>query len=135
MNILNFFKKEIHRLPLRNGRRHGWIRDHLDVRDKSFCRLAPALPSSIDLRNSPFQPKIYDQGEAGSCVANGSARIYEFDQRKQGLIDYMPSRLAIYYWGRVLEHTVNQDSGLQIRDGIKVLARNGAPDERLFPYV
>lgn len=46
----------------------------------------------------------------------------------------MPSRLQIYYNERVLEGTVNQDSGAQIRDGIKALARWGATNEVIWPY-
>jgi C1A family cysteine protease len=53
---------------------------------------------------------------------------------KQGMKSFVPSRLFIYYNERVLEHTVNSDSGAQIRDGMKVVAKQGAPPETDWPY-
>jgi C1A family cysteine protease len=47
----------------------------------------------------------------------------------------MPSRLFIYYNERVIEHTVDQDAGAMIRDGIKSVSKDGAPHETLWPYV
>jgi C1A family cysteine protease len=44
------------------------------------------------------------------------------------------SRLFVYYNERVIEHTVNQDSGAMIRDGIKTLAKQGVCTEKLWPY-
>ncbi len=40
---------------------------------------------------------------------------------------FPPSRLFIYYNERVIEHTVNEDSGAMIRDGIKSVSKDGAP--------
>jgi C1A family cysteine protease len=47
----------------------------------------------------------------------------------------MLSRLYLYYHERLLEGTVNEDSGAQIRDGMKVLNQNGICPEVLDPYV
>jgi C1A family cysteine protease len=44
------------------------------------------------------------------------------------------SRLFIYYNERVIEGTVDQDSGAMIRDGIKTLADQGVCTEALWPY-
>ena len=44
------------------------------------------------------------------------------------------SRLFVYYNERVIEHTVNQDSGAMIRDGIKTLAKQGDCTEKKWPY-
>jgi C1A family cysteine protease len=44
------------------------------------------------------------------------------------------SRLFIYYDERVIEGTVDQDSGAMIRDGIKTLADQGVCAEALWPY-
>lgn len=127
--------KPTYQLPIRpNGRRHGWKPDLPDFRDKKFVRTAPALPASIDLRASPFNPPMLDQGQLGSCTAHGGARIFHFDQRKQGLLDYAPSRLQLYYDERADDGTITQDSGAQIRDVIKVIATNGAANEALWPY-
>jgi C1A family cysteine protease len=44
------------------------------------------------------------------------------------------SRLAIYYGERALEGTVTEDEGACIRDGIKVLADQGAVPETLWLF-
>jgi C1A family cysteine protease len=77
---------------------------------------------------------VYDQGQLGSCTANAIGGAIEFDQRKQGTNEFMPSRLFIYYNERVIEGTVSHDSGAQIRDGIKSVATLGAPSEADWPY-
>jgi C1A family cysteine protease len=92
-----------------------------------------ALPSKVDLR--PECPKtVYDQGQLGSCTANAIAGALEFDRIKEGLPDFTPSRLFIYYNERVMEGTVGTDSGAQIRDGIKSVGSVGAPPETDWPY-
>jgi len=92
-----------------------------------------ALPSKVDLR--PHCPPVYDQGNLGSCTANGIAGAIEFDRMKQKLQPaFTPSRLFIYYNERVIEGTVNSDSGAQIRDGIKVVAKKGDCPETEWPY-
>jgi C1A family cysteine protease len=115
---------------------YGWVRDLPDARD--YCYAAPlfrfphGLPISVDLR--PECPPVYDQLQLGSCTANGIAGAIEFDQKKQGNVEYTPSRLFIYYNERVIEGTVGQDSGAQIRDGVKSVATLGAPPETDWPY-
>src|SRR5439155_22361636 len=104
----------------------GWIPDKPDYRDHIYG--APrlqltALPQSIDLRKQC--PPVYDQGQLGSCTANAIAAAIEFDRLKQGLKDFTPSRLFIYYNERVMEHTVKSDAGAAIRDGIKSVAKKG----------
>jgi hypothetical protein len=47
----------------------------------------------------------------------------------KGLEAFTPSRLFIYYNERVIEGTVAHDAGAQIRDGIKAVAKLGAPPE------
>jgi C1A family cysteine protease len=117
--------------------RYGWSPDVPDQRDHLYA--APvasldALPASVDLR--PQCPKVvYDQGQLGSCTANAIAAAIEFDQMKQSLGKiFTPSRLFIYYNERVMEGTVNSDSGAQIRDGIKSVADIGGCPETLWPY-
>jgi C1A family cysteine protease len=55
----------------------------------------------------------------------------EFDamKQKQPAPPFTPSRLFIYYNERVVEHSVNEDAGAMLRDGIKVTAKYGAPSE------
>jgi C1A family cysteine protease len=116
--------------------RYGWIPDLPDQRDYLFAAppaVHAALPSAADL--TPSCPPVYDQGQLGSCTANGIAAAIEFDQMKQKLADiYAPSRLFIYYNERVIEGTVGTDGGAQIRDGIKSVSQQGACHEDLWPY-
>jgi C1A family cysteine protease len=90
------------------------------------------VPLAVDLRGNC--PPVYDQGQLGSCTANAIAGAMEFDRKKQHLPDFVPSRLFIYYNERVMEGTVDSDSGAQIRDGIKSVAKIGAPPEADWPY-
>jgi len=115
---------------------YGWVPDLPDQRDFMFS--APvenvaALPPKEDLR--PECPKeVYDQGQLGSCTANAIAGALQFEQIKQSLHTFIPSRLFIYYNERVMEGTVGTDSGAQIRDGIKSVGSIGAPPETDWPY-
>jgi C1A family cysteine protease len=93
-----------------------------------------ALPSAVDLRAGC--PPVYDQGQLGSCTSNAIAGALEFDRIKQQMDDvFLPSRLFIYYNERVIEGTVAEDAGAMLRDGIKSVAKQGAPHETLWPYV
>ena len=114
---------------------YGWVPDLPDHRDFTYAAPAEfltALPTTVDLR--PECPPVYDQGQLGSCTANSIGGAFQFEQMKQKIKDFVPSRLFIYYNERVIEHTVNSDSGAQIRDGIKVVAKLGAPPETDWPY-
>ena len=115
---------------------YGWLRDLPDHRDHLYAappHILTALPVSIDLRNQC--PPVYDQGQLGSCTGNGIAAAIQFDRIKQNLKpDFIPSRLFIYYNERVIEHTINSDSGAAIRDGIKTVSKQGDCPESEWPY-
>jgi C1A family cysteine protease len=115
--------------------RYGWIPDLPDHRDHIYGAPLPVLatlPPSVDLRADC--PKVYDQGQLGSCTANAIAAAFEFDLAKQAFADFMPSRLFIYYNERRIEGTVNSDSGAMIRDGIKSVSKQGVCAEDAWPY-
>lgn len=124
----------------RRIKKYGWFPDLPDNRDlkwtpqKSRRGTLPKLPTKVDLRETGFEPPIYDQSALGSCTANGVGDVFEYEQRKQGLVDYMPSRLFIYYEERRIIDTIGYDSGAFIRDGLRVVNRLGAPHESLWPY-
>lgn len=114
---------------------YGWTPDLPDHRDLTYAapsEFLTALPTMVDLR--PHCPPVYDQGQLGSCTANSIGGAFQFEQIKQGIPNFVPSRLFIYYNERVMENTVNSDSGAQIRDGMKVVAKLGAPPETDWPY-
>lgn len=124
--------------PLRVRRSiYGWIPDLPDHRDKHYEELTPVvapekLPPHVDLR--PECTPVQDQGELGSCTANALAGNLDYLKKQQlkKVLDF--SRLFIYYNERVIEHTVNTDSGAMLRDGIKSLAKLGACPEGEWPY-
>jgi C1A family cysteine protease len=117
--------------------RYGWLPDLPDQRDHFYAapvELAGVLPAKVDLR--PQCPPVYDQGQLGSCTANAIAGAIEFDRMKQKLAQiFTPSRLFIYYNERAIEHTIDSDSGAQIRDGIKSVVKQGDCPETEWPYV
>jgi C1A family cysteine protease len=107
-----------------------------DGRDHIYAAPSPvvaALPDKVDLR--PQCPPVYDQGNLGSCTANAIGAAFEFDEIRQGQkSSFTPSRLFIYYNERVMEGTVNSDSGAMIRDGVKSVNKQGACPETDWKY-
>jgi C1A family cysteine protease len=90
------------------------------------------LPSLVDLRN--ICPDIYDQGQLGSCASNAMGGIFQFEQMKQQIPNFMPSRLFIYYNTRVIENTVNYDSGATMRGTLKTMVNSGVCPETMWTY-
>src|ERR1035437_10173094 len=116
--------------------RYGWQPDLPDHRDYLYAAPLAALglvPAKMDLRSQC--PPVYDQGQLGSCTANAIGAAIQFDRLKQKLVDFIPSRLFIYYNERVMEHSVASDSGAQIRDGMKSVSLKGDCPETEWPYV
>lgn len=131
---------------------NGWHPDIPDFRDFKYSlhklKVSPIiqpLPTKVDLR--PFCSPVLSQGNLGSCTSWSLAGNLEFLELKEirektsgavefDAITFTPySRLFIYYGERVLENSIDSDSGAQIRDGIKVLAQFGDCSEASWPYV
>lgn len=97
-----------------------------------MLKIAPlkntALPTKIDLR-SKFQIP-YNQGELGSCTAMALCAIVGYLDP-----DFYSSRLFVYYNERNMLHTVMEDSGAFLSDGIKSLETYGVCSESEWPYI
>ncbi len=114
---------------------YGWVPQLPDLRD---ARLAlpkvTDLPDAVDLSKDKAMPPVYEQGGLGSCTAHAIAAAVDFTNYKQSKRFITPSRLWIYYQERVLEDTVRQDAGAQLRDGMKAVSKLGVCPETDWPY-
>jgi len=122
-------------LHVRPTQHYGWVPDLPDARDHTFSApraVVADLPPQADLRAQC--PPVYDQGKLGSCTANAIGAAFQFAQDGQKLADFAPSRLFIYYNERVIEHSVDTDSGAMIRDGLKTVGKLGVCPETDWPY-
>jgi len=121
---------------VRKQSRYGWVPDIPDFRDKMYGAVRPipaSLPSFVDLR--PNCSPIEDQGQLGSCTANALVGALEYLEMKDKVQRFVNlSRLFVYYNERVIEGSVNSDSGAMLRDGIKTLAKQGVCSETNWPY-
>lgn len=115
--------------------RLGWRPDQKDHRDMIFgdVLIPKDLPDKLDL-SQVWNVPVVDQGQLGSCTGNGIASALGYLQLKEGEQFVQPSRLFIYYNERVLEGTVGEDAGAEIRDGIKSVVDSGYCPETDWPY-
>lgn len=103
----------------------GWQADRPDPRDY-FAAVRPAfkaLPDVVDLR--PMCPPVYNQGSLGSCTAQSVSFLAQFTDAEEKGVGRLPSRLYVYYNTRVLQNSVNEDTGASIRNAMKALAVHG----------
>ncbi|MGE3410301.1 MAG: C1 family peptidase [Pirellulales bacterium] len=117
------------------ARKYGWKPDRPDARDLLYAAprgIKRKLPPIVDLRSDC--PGILDQGELGSCTACAVGNAYEFVRLAQGQSPFDVSVLYVYYNTRVIEGTVDYDSGAELRNAIKAVARSGAASDRTWPY-
>ena len=122
---------------------YGCKPDKKDERDFRLAKPTVAtLPPSVDLRN--LASPVYDQGDLGSCTGWGITSLREFLENKSPLKLFFKlikkkfvhlSPLWLYYNERVLEGTVSEDDGAEIRDGLKVLAKQGCATNTSWPYI
>lgn len=113
-------------------RKLTWVPDLPDYRDHLYQQTGAALPKSVDL--SPDMSAVEDQGELGSCTGNALVGAIEYleNKNKSKFVDL--SRLFVYYGERVIENTIRKDAGAYIRNGVKVLSKQGVSTEKLWPY-
>lgn len=109
-----------------------WKKDKPDNRDYIYKPTANKTGEIVDLRQ--YCTAIEDQGNLGSCTGQAIVGAIELLNKRVGKTNDL-SRLFVYYYERLIEGTVNYDSGAYIRDGIKACYTYGAPLESLWPYV
>ena len=134
---------------MKRALKHGWKPDLPHIGDVKFDSTihGPKLWASrgyVDLRKQ--MPPVVDQGQIGSCTANGIAAAYGFlelqeipeksgpEQFGDGAFDPV-SRLFVYWNERYVEGDVVSDGGAQIRTGIETLQNFGACRETVWPYI
>jgi len=118
----------------RKIKRYGWTPDFPDNRDLVYetRKMGHILPEVVDLR--PKCPPVQDQSNLGACTAHAICSAFQFEQMRQGVESWQPSRLMVYFNERDMEGTVDFDSGAQLRDGIKSIASLGVCPETDWPY-
>ncbi len=119
-------------------RSYKWRPSLPDWRDEYFHRTSinntnDNCSYNIDLR-AGFPP-VYDQQNLGACTSFAIGAAIQYDELRQFNHSDLPSFLFIYYNERQLEGHVNTDSGASLRDGIKVIAKQGYSTATLWPYV
>lgn len=157
--ILSPIKNLSNSKPPKYIRKYGWAPDIPDHRDRIYSdyfrkveekvlipeednpireyttkvesKIISPLPS-VDLRS--MDSPIFDQGSLGSCTGNALAGALQFLEKKDKIPYTELSRLFIYFDERVVENTVNIDSGASLRNGIKTLAKLGVCSETCWPY-
>lgn len=114
-------------------RKLNWKPSRPDHRDMVYMA-RPGLIIPTKIPQLTLDIKAWDQGNLGSCTGHGVGRIDAFRYQKEKGTFVMPSRLFIYYNGRFIEKSVNEDSGCEIRDIMKGIAQYGVCPETDFPY-
>ena len=105
-----------------------------DHRDFMFSVPPVQCPPVVDMR--PEMPVVLDQGSLGSCTANASTNCLRHLLLKEHVADFLPSRLFIYYNSRVKIEggDPSDDSGAQLRDVAKAIARYHVCKDEVWPY-
>lgn len=120
---------------LAQERRFGWLGDS---GQKRVMMMAPsAWPIEQPAAKSDLtrgMPKVFDQGNLGSCVGQGTASAWSYAHNLSTRDQFAVSRLMIYYEARKAIGTTNWDSGCQIVDAMNWLQRWGSCKESLWPY-
>lgn len=101
-----------------------------DHRDLLFvATLGAKVPDAATI---PSVPPIKDQGQEGSCTGFSLSSAREALLGAAQHVALAPA--FIYYEERRIEHTTDQDNGAMIRDGLKVLHKEGVCPEEAMPY-
>jgi len=129
----------LHHAVVNGDTRHlgGWKRDmpdHRDFKASTILKAPLKLPALANVNE--YNIPVFDQKDVGSCTANGT--IFCYTQLGCSLKRPMIilSRLLNYYMTRTRYEYVapNDDSGAQVRNAVKCLAKYGSCLEAYWPY-
>jgi C1A family cysteine protease len=119
--------------PLHNGvGRGGWHPDLPDHRDFPFVPDGRDIPESKDLREL-VEVVPFDQGPLPSCTSNAVAAALRYRQAAQGMDDFLPSRMYMY-WNERHGPGRPRSEGVSLRAALKSLNAYGVSPEELWPY-
>lgn len=111
----------------------GLVKDKEDPRDMLYkVRKYALLPDSTNRMNIDKFNIRYDQGQLGSCTAQGISEAYRYNLIRNNQKDFAPSRLFAYYIAR---DDKDNDTGASIRDAFKAVNKYGICSEETVPYV
>ncbi len=116
----------------RLGRRYGkrWPGPHMRLPRADTTGLT-ILPE-VDPRGQMEEP--FDQLQIGSCTANATCGLFEYDTIVDGHDSGALSRRWVYHFEMAIEGTLGQgDVGAIGHDAFRV-ARHGIPSEQQYPY-
>ena len=116
--------------PTTEQRIRALLRAHPEAGDSVLAKVTPAPTSDLTALTCDL-----DQGQLGSCTANGIAQMVYVAEMVAGLPAAVLARLFLYYQERALEGTIGQDSGANIGDGMRMIAAKGIPPESAYPYL
>ena len=117
----------------RTIQRYGWKPSIPDYRDFKADLATLTVLDEVDPRGD--MPRVWDQGDLGSCTANAISACIDYDRYLDTGVKRTPSRLMIYYGERMLEGSLNEgDTGAYGRDGFKFAAQFGWVREARWPY-
>jgi hypothetical protein len=79
-------------------------------------------------------PPVRDQGQQGSCTGHGTtgALMWSYKAKRNAAVQLSPA--FAYFQARVIEASVKEDAGAEIRDVIKAAAKFGVSLEQYAPY-
>ena len=153
VNVIENIIEDVFHAPKGNGssasgHAYGHIPDIPDPRDLKYDpSTEPTLAGPSGGLVQSHLPPIWNQQTIGSCTAHGVLRAFVHQLIRAGIAlpptpPYVTghgypapfSRLQQYYNERLLEGTVSSDSGAQVRDAFRALAKYGVAPETVWPY-